>query len=78
MKRMLERVGVSQQVLDRIPEVVQTCRVCREWQKPGPDNACSTSLPDTFDQQVECDLLFVHKYVIFTCSIAVPDGMQPW
>ena len=59
------RVGVSQKVLDLIPEVVQTCKVCREWAKPGPSNACSVELPDTFNQQVECDLLFVHKNIIF-------------
>ena len=26
---------------------------------------CSTELPDKFNDQVECDLLFVHKYIIF-------------
>ena len=65
MRRFLERVGVAQKVLDLIPEVVQTCRVCREWAKPGPSNACSVELPDKFNHQVECDLLFVHKFVIF-------------
>ena len=65
MRRFLERVGVSQRVLDLIPEVVHTCSVCRAWAKPGPSNACSVDLPDRFNQQVECDLLFVHKYIIF-------------
>ena len=65
MRRFLERVGVSQRVLDLIPEVVHTCSVCRAWAKPGPSNACSVDLPDRFIQQVECDLLFVHKHIIF-------------
>ena len=65
MKRFLERVGVSEQVLKLIPEVVQTCRVCREWAKPGPDHVCSTEIADTFNSQVECDLLFVRKHIIF-------------
>ena len=77
MKRFLERVGVSQKVLDLIPEIVQTCRVCREWAKPGPSNACSVELPDTFNQQVECDLLFVHKNIISTCWADALDGMRP-
>ncbi len=65
MQRFLNRVGVPQEVLDLIPEVVQTCRVCREWAKPGPSTACSVELADTFNSQVECDLLFVYKYVVF-------------
>jgi len=33
--------------------------------KPGPSTACSVELPDTFNQQVECDLLFIHKHIVF-------------
>ena len=33
--------------------------------KPGPDNVCSVDIPDTFNKQVECDLLFVNKHIIF-------------
>ena len=65
MKRFLERLGVSQKVLDLIPGVVHTCKVCREWAKPGPSNACNVEIPDTFNKQVECDLIFVHKHIIF-------------
>ena len=65
MKRFLTRVGVSPKVIAMIPEVVQTCKVCREWAKPGPSNICSTEIADTFNMQVECDLLFVEKYQIF-------------
>ena len=35
------------------------------WAKPGPDNQCSVDIPDTFNKQVECDLLFVHNHIIF-------------
>jgi hypothetical protein len=45
MQRFLERVGVAEEVIKLIPEIVQTCRVCREWTKPGPANVCSTDLP---------------------------------
>ena len=65
MKRFLDRVGVSQKVLDMIPDVVHTCKVCREWTKLGPDNVCSIEIPDKFNDQVECDLLFIHRHVIF-------------
>ena len=65
MKKLLERVGVSHKVLDVLPEVVQTCQVCREWQKSGPDNVCSIDLVDTINQRVECDLVFIDSHVIF-------------
>ena len=65
MRRFLERAGVADKVLDLIPEICDTCRVCREWAKPGPSNACSVDMTDKFNQQVECDLMFVHKHIIF-------------
>ena len=64
MQRFLERVGVTQQVLDLIPEIVETCRVCRMWSKPGPRNVCSIDIPDRFNEQVKCDLLFVYEHSI--------------
>ena len=65
MHRFLERVGVSEQVLALIPEICKTCKVCRDWAKPGPDNACSVDIVDLFNKQVECDLLFIRTYIIF-------------
>jgi hypothetical protein len=65
MTKLLDRVGVPQRVLDLIPEIVQTCQVCRTWAKPGPDHACSVEIPDKFNEQVECDLLFIEKHIIF-------------
>ena len=59
MRRFLERVGVPDEILNLIPEICDTCRVCRMWAKPGPDNVCSVDIPDTFNKQVECDLLFL-------------------
>ena len=61
-------------MLDLIPEIVNTCNVCRELSKPGPCNACSVDLADKFNQQVECDLLLLHKRVIFHML----DRCTPW
>ena len=65
MKRFLDRVGVAEKVLQLIPEIVQTCKICRKWAKLGPDNVCSVEIPDKFNDQVECDLLFVRKHINF-------------
>ena len=76
MRKFLERVGVSDEVLNLIPEICDTCKVCRMWTKPGPDNVCSIDLADKFNAQVECDLLFVRHYIISTSLIVAPVGMQ--
>ena len=70
MNIFLDTVGVKQEVLDLIPQIVDTCRICRQWAQPGPANVCSVDIPDTFNAQVECDLLFVKgrdgvSYTIF-------------
>ena len=65
MRKFLDRVGVPEDILKLIPDIVSTCSVCREWQKPGPDNSMSVDLPDKFNEQVECDLVFIFKSTIF-------------
>ena len=65
MERFLKRVGVSDSVLKLIPEVVDSCPVCRQWVKPGPHNVCSLEMADTFNAQVEADLLFYKRFIIF-------------
>ena len=65
MRRFLERIGAAPTVLVLIDEVCDTCKVCRMWVKPGPANVCSIDLPDTFNVQVECALLFVYSFIIF-------------
>ena len=65
MKKFLQRVNVPDRVLQLIPEIVQTCRVCREWAKPGPSHQRSAEMSNTFNDQVECDLMFYRKVIIF-------------
>ena len=76
MKRFLGRVGVAQTVLDLIPEICQTCRVCREWTKPAPGNVCSTEIADTFNQQVESTSCSWESISFSTCWTDALDGMQ--
>ena len=64
MDRILKRAGVPKQVCDLIPEIVHTCTSCRAWRRPPPASVASVELADAFNQQVECDLLFVFTYII--------------
>ena len=45
--------------------VVDTCRECRAWAKPGNDAVQSLSLPTKFLEQGECDLLFYKDHIVF-------------
>ena len=64
MHKLLERAGVSPEVLALIPDIVDTCASCRQWQKPQPAAQAHVELADTFNAQVECDLMFVKQYII--------------
>ena len=61
---LLKHAGAAQAVLDLIHQIVDTCNVCRKWAKPQPDSVASTALPERFNDQVECDLMFYKKYII--------------
>jgi len=58
MTRLLQRVGVSDTALELIKDIVDSCPVCRQWVRPSPHNQVGINLPDTFNDQVEMDLLF--------------------
>ena len=63
MTRILRRAGVPKQVCDLIPEIVSTCTSCRAWSKPLPASVTSVELADNFNQQVDCDLMFVYSLI---------------
>ena len=64
MQRLLERAGVSKEILELIPSIVDTCVACRKWASPLPDAQASIEIVDKFNAEVECDLLFIYKYII--------------
>ena len=65
MTKLLERAGVPQYTLKIIPSIIDTCRCCRMWTTPYPQSITSAELSDKFNEQVECDLLFIRKVIIF-------------
>ena len=58
MKRLLERVGIPDNVMKMIPNVVAQCAVCRAWQRPEPSNQTAINIADQFNQVVEIDIIF--------------------
>ena len=58
MRRLLKTASISKETLDLIPAIVDTCRVCRLWSKPGTDSVPSNRLVTGFNVEVEGDLIF--------------------
>ena len=58
MTRLLERAGVPREVLNLLPGIISTCITCREWARPQPHSVASVELADSFNKQVEADLMF--------------------
>ena len=57
MKKILAAAGVPKEVLDMIPTVVHTCRICRRWERHSPKAQVSVRLADRFNQVVQFDLI---------------------
>ena len=64
MTRLLERAGVPKEALEIIPDIVDTCAACCTWSQPLPQSVASVNIPDKFNGQVECDIVFIHSHAI--------------
>ena len=67
MQVLLEAAGVNPQILAMIPSIIDTCDICRRWQRPGPKSVASTRLAETFNKEVQMDLLFYKTHVVLHC-----------
>jgi hypothetical protein len=78
MTRLLDRAGCPQEVLNLIPPIVQTCGPCRAWAKPQPENVATIDIPESFNSQVEADLMFVYDNIIFHMIDRTTRWYQGW
>ena len=58
MEKLLSLVGVPSKVMQLIPSIVDTCRICRTWARNAPDTRIAVRMSTQFNQCVQCDLLF--------------------
>ena len=79
MRAILQAAGLDTVRLDMIKPVVDTCRECRVWERPGNSTMPSVSLPTRFNQECECDLLFYKRHIAFHImdrAIRLADGCE--
>ena len=64
MSEILRVAGVPDAVTAMVPSIIDTCRVCRAWQRVGPRLMSTATTVGEFNHTVEQDLLFYRDYII--------------
>ena len=58
MHKILRGAGIEAGRLGMIKGIVDTCRECRAWQRPGNAVLPSVKLPDKFNEAIQGDVFF--------------------
>ena len=74
MTKLLEMIGCPDRVINMIPDIVATCRVCRTWTRKAPDTKLSTRISIRFNQCVQDDLMF---YECAATPLGSSSSMRP-
>eukprot|EP00974_Lingulodinium_polyedra_P031571 3038824-Lingulodinium_polyedra.AAC.1 len=61
MTHIISVVGVPQSTLQLVSQIVETCRVCRMWSKPGLQAIATATLGVRFSERVQLDLMFYEQ-----------------
>ena len=56
--------GAPKSALTLVKGIVDTCRICRAWQRPPPKSITTTRMARDLNDIVQWDILFVKRYVI--------------
>jgi hypothetical protein len=64
MESVLKAAQVPEEIMKLLRETVDTCRICRLWQRPGNRQMASVRLSMNFNEVVQVDLLFVGDWII--------------
>ena len=67
LKELLQHAGAPAKALEMAKQVVDTCRVCRMWARPGPRSMTSTRLATGFNEAVQWDILFLAEAMVSHC-----------
>jgi hypothetical protein len=64
MSNLLKHAGAPATAVKLLPEIIDTCRICRMWKRPTPKSATNTRLAEKFNDTVQWDILFYKKEMI--------------
>jgi len=64
MSNLLKHAGAPTTAIKLLPEIVDTCRICRMWKRPTPKSVTTTRLAEKFNEAVQWDILFYKKLML--------------
>ena len=64
MLRVLEAAGLPKEVTELIPDIIDTCKECRAWQRPDKKTVASFRMSTKFNEHVEMDLMFYKEFIV--------------
>ena len=77
LQALLNSVGLPKTVRDLVPEITDTCRVCRHWARPSPDAKPTSRMVIGFNIEIEGDLMFIrHKGTQHILLVLVCRGVR--
>ena len=77
MMSLLKAGGLGKDVLDLVPAIADTCKVCRTWARPSPDAKASCRMVIGFNIEVEGDLMFYrHQGTQYIILVLVDRGVR--
>ena len=59
---ILSAAGLPKEVIELIPDIVDTGKECRKWQRPKNDTIASINVSTKFNEHVEMHFLFYRKF----------------
>ncbi len=86
MKEILQTAGAPASAVQLVDAIVDTCRVCRTWTRPGHKAVASSRLSTEFNQCAQVDLLFykdktilhiIDECIRWTSAELIPDRTWP-
>jgi hypothetical protein len=64
MRSLLASAGLGEEILKHIKDVVDGCRICRQWKRPGDKALATAKVVSKLGECIQCDLLFVFDFIV--------------
>ena len=65
MEKILKAAGIKPSIIALVPRIIDTCRQCRAYQRPGPHPKTTTTLATDINEIVEADIMFYNDFMIW-------------
>ena len=64
MKQLLQHAGIDDSILRLLPGLIDSCKICRLWRRPGNRAVTTSRITSRFNELVQCDILFWNELMI--------------